>query len=300
MTKWETDPQTGLRVGIALIAAILLLDGGLITWAATTPVTFLTFLVGLTILVSLAAIALLVYWLSGLVRSAYTLDRNALTIHWGVNEQVIPTPQITQVVRGEELTGRARFRSFHWPGHWVGYGEIEGLGQTLFYATVPPAQQVFLVTPGLAYGISPEDREGFLRTLYTRLQMGPTQLVEPSSRGLAFLQGDFWRDHLGLLGLLTTGFVAVLALFGTISARFPDLPRLLPLHFDAYGDADRLGPQGQIFFLPLIGLLILVVNGLLGGVLYRRERQAAYLLWGGAMVIQLLLWVAVLGILSVF
>jgi len=295
LTRWQTDPQTGLRVGIALIAAVLLVDGGLLTAVIVQPVTFWTFLAALVVLVSLGFIGLLIYWLSGLVRGGYTFDRNAFTISWGLTEQVIPTPQIERVVRGEELAGRVRLRGFHWPGYWVGYGEVEGLGPTLFYATEPPQRQVFLVTPGLAYGISPEDREGFLRTLSTRLQMGPTQVVEPTSRGPEFLRWDFWRPR---LTLLTGGAVAVLALFGYLCARFPTLPRLLPLHFDAAGAPDRLGPQGEIFFLPLIGLLMILFNGVLGGVLYRRERLAAQLLWGGATVAQALLWLAVLTILS--
>jgi len=298
VTKWQADPQIGLRVGVALIAAVLLVDGGLIAWAATNPVTLWTFLVGLAVLASLAVIGLLVYWLSGLVRSGYTLDRNALTITWGANEQVIPTPQIERVVLGEELEGRVRFRGVRWPGYWVGYGQVEGLGPTLFYATAPPRRQVFIATPGLAYGISPEDREEFLRTLHTRLQMGPTQAVEPTSHGPAFLRWGFWRDRLGL-GLLLGAWVVVVALFGFLCARFPTLPRLLPLHFDATGDPDRLGPQGEIFFLPLIGLVVLLINGGLGGLLYRRERLAAYLFWGGAAGVQVLLWAAVLGILTV-
>lgn len=297
MTQWQTDPQTGLRVGIALMTLILLVDGGLIAWAATHPVTFLTFLTGLTVLISLAVIGLLAYWVGGLVRSGYTLDRNALVITWGASEQVIPTPQIERVVPGEEIQGRVRLRGIRWPGYWMGYGEVEGLGPTLFYATASPKEQIFIATSGLAYGISPEDRAGFLRTLHSRLQMGPTQAVEPASYGPAFLQWSFWRDRLGL-GLVLGAFVATVALFGLLCAYFPTLPRLLPLHFDAAGLPDRLGPQGEIFFLPLIGSVVLLVNGGLGGFLYRWERLAAYLLWGGAVAVHVLLWAAVLGILA--
>jgi len=138
--------------------------------------------------------------------------------------------------------------------------------------------------------------EGFLRTLQTRLQMGPTQRVEPTSEGPAFLEWEFWRDRLGLV-LLAGAALGVLALFGFLSAQFSSLPRLLPLHFDATGAPDRLGPRQQIFFIPVIGLVVLLVNGGLGGLLYRRERVASYLLWGGAGLVQLLLWAAVVGIL---
>ncbi len=297
MTEWHTDPQTGLRVGVALIAALILVDAGLIAWAATQPVTFATFVAGLLVLMSLAAIGWIAYRLAGLIRSAYVLDRNALVIVWGETEQVIPTPQIEGVVLGEEVRGRLRFRGVRWPGCWVGHGEIEGIGPVLFYATAPLEEQVLIRTPGLAYGISPEDRDGFLQVLHSRLQMGPTQLVEQSSYGPAFAYWEFWGDRLGV-GLLATGFLAVLALVGFLCARFPGLPPLLPLHFDAAGLPDRLGSRGEIFYIPLIGFVVLAVNGVLGGALYARERLGAYLLWGAGFLVQVLFWGAVLGILA--
>lgn len=296
MSEWETDPQLGLRVGVAIIAAILLLDGGLIAWAANRPVTLATFVVGLWVLVSLAAIAMLAYWLYGLVHSVYVLDRNALTIVWGEIQHVVPMPLIDRVLLGEEVKDRLRFRGVRWPGHWVGSGEIEGLGPVLLYSTLPPERQVFVVAQGVGYGISPGDQEGFLRALQTRMQMGPTQRVEPVSKGPAFLEWSFWRDRLALV-LLGGGLLAVLAMFALLCARFLSLPRLLPLHFDATGAPDRLGPRGQIFYLPTIGLIVLAVNGVLGGLLYRRERVGAYLLWGGATLVQVLFWAAVAGIL---
>jgi len=297
MTKWLTDPQNGLRVGVALLVAVLLVDASLITWAASHPPNIWTFVAAFLFLCSLLFVGVLTYWLNGLVQSGYILDRNSLTIIWGPNEQVIPTPQIERVLLGEEIEGHIHFRGVRWPGHWRGYGQIEGLGPTLFYATVPPRQQIFIVTPGLTYGISPEEPQAFLQTLRSRIEMGPTQLVEAASSGPAFLQWDFWRDRLGL-ALLAGALTAVVALFALLSARFPALPRSLPLHFDAKGAPDVLAPQGQIFFLPLIGLLVLLANGILGGLLYRRERLLAYLLWSGAAVIQILLWVAVMGILA--
>jgi len=297
MTEWYTNPQTGLRAGLALIAAVLLVDIGLVIWAATRPVDGLTFLAGLCILGRLVAIGLMGYWISGLVQSAYVLDRNALVILWGETEHVIPLPQVQRVLLGEEVTGRLRFRGVRWPGYWVGYGEIEGLGPVLLHATAPLEEQVILVTPGLAYGISPEDRDGFLSTLQTRMQMGPTQWVEQASHGPAFARWEFWQDRPALV-LLTGGLVALLALTGFLCFRFPNLPPLIPLHFDALGTPDRLGVRGQIFFIPLIGLIVLTVNGVLGGLLYRYERLAAYLLWGSALAVQVLFWAAVLGILA--
>jgi hypothetical protein len=284
-------------VGIALIAAIVMVVGGLLAWAFTHPVSIWTFLVGLAVIISLGVAGLVIYWISGLVRSVYTLDRNMLIITWGPYEQVIPASDIERVVLGSDLEGKVRYRGVRWPGYWVGYGEIEGIGPTLFYATEPPPEQIFIVTEGLAYGISPEEREAFLTTLQTRLQMGPTQIVEPKSISPPFTQWAFWRDRWGQ-GLLIGSLIALVALLGLLMGRFPALPRLLPLHFDAAGDPDRLGPRGQIFFVPAIGGIVFLVNGALGGLLYRRERLVSLMLWGGSMLVEILLWAAVLGILT--
>ncbi|MBE9508399.1 MAG: DUF1648 domain-containing protein, partial [Chloroflexi bacterium] len=80
--------------------------------------------------------------------------------------------------------------------------------------------------------------------------------------------------------------------------QFPTLPLLVPIHFDAAGNPDRLVPRGQSFIIPLIGLLTLLVNGTLGGLAYPRERVASYLLWGGAVLVQVLVWTAAVGILG--
>jgi len=297
MTEWETNAIRGLSAGIGLMVAIVLVNAGLIWLAITRPLSVGTFVVGLAALVSLGLLGLVGYWLYGLARSGYLLDRNALVIRWGPAEQTIPAGNIERVLTGDEIEGRIRFHGGTWPGHCVGYGEVPGAGPALFYATVPPRRQIYVVTPGLTYGISPANREGFLESLRTRLEMGPTQIVEQSSRRPAFLDWPLWRDRLGL-ALLAAGFLALLALIGYLCFQFPALPRLVPLHFNVVGNPDRLGHRGQIFVLPLIGLLALLLNGALGWLAYRRERMASYLLWGGAILIQVLVWTAAIGILG--
>jgi hypothetical protein len=279
------------------MAAIILIDVDLIWLATNRPLGIGTFVIGLAVLLSLILLGLIGYWSYGLARSGYTLDRNMLTIRWGPTEQIIPTPQIGRVLTGDEVAGHIQFRGIMWPGHWVGYGEVPGAGSAFFYATVAPREQVYVVTPGLTYGISPTDPQRFIESLRQRLQMGPTQIVEQSSKRPGFLNWPLWRDTVGL-ALLAAGILAALALTGLLCFRFPTLSRLVPLHFNVAGTPDRLGPRGQIFIIPFIGLLALVLNGVLGGLIYRYERMASYLLWGGAVLIQVLVWTAAVGILG--
>ena len=297
MTEWETNAQRGIVVGIGLMTAITMVDFGLIWLAAIRPLSIGTFIISLAVLFSLGLLGLIGYWLHGLAHSGYLLDRNALVIRWGLTEQIIPAGQIERVLTGDEIEGRIQFYGGIWPSHCVGYGEVPGAGPALFYATVPPRNQIYIVTPGLTYGISPADGAGFLESLHRRLQMGPTQIVEQSSKRPGFLNWPIWQDWLGL-SLLIVGFLALLALVGLLCFKFPALPRLVPLHFDAAGTPDRLGPRGQIFTIPLIGLLALLLNGTLGGLAYRHERVASYLLWGGAVLIHVLVWTATIGILG--
>jgi hypothetical protein len=265
--------------------------------AASQPISLGTFIVGGAVLVGLALLGLIAYWVHGLASASYLLDRNALIIQWGPSKQVIPTNEIERVLTGDQIEEKIHFYGGRWPGHWVGYGEISDLGQTLFYATVPPHKQIFIATPGLVYGISPANRDDFLQSLHKRLQMGPTQIMEQSSQRLTLLDWPIWQDVLGL-GLLGAGALTLTGLIGLVSFRFPALPALLPLHFGASGSPDRLGPRGEVFLIPLIGLLTLLINGVVGGFLYRRDRVASYLLWGGSILVQLLVWTATLGVLA--
>ena len=99
--------------------------------------------------------------------------------------------------------------------------------------------------------------------------------------------------------LLITGATMCLLLFGLVSLRFPHLPPQISLHYTVLGLPDRTGPALQAFILPLIGLLALGANTLLGGVFYRREQVASYLLWGGTIVVQVLLWIGTVNLLRV-
>ena len=300
MTEWKVETTRGVVGAIGLMLTILLVDVNLIWLAASRPLTIGTFLVSLAVISSLGFLGLLGYWLYGLRRARYLLDRNQLIIQWGATEQIIPTGQIQRVVSGEEVEGQIHFYGGMWPGHWVGYGDLPEIGPALFYATTPPQQQIYIVTPVMTYGISPTEPEKFVASLRKRLEMGPTQIVELSSRRPAVMEWPLWYDRLGWV-LLVAGVGLLLLLIGWLCFHFHSLPWVIALHFDANGTPDRLGPRWQIFILPLIGLLTWLFNGILGGIFYRQkqERVISYVLWGGAVWVQLLAWVAAVGLIGI-
>jgi len=109
--------------------------------------------------------------------------------------------------------------------------------------------------------------------------MGATLALEEEITYGALISLPFWRDRLAQL-LLALGALANGALFAYLLARYPTLPRILPLHFTAS-----------------IGLIIFMANALLGFALHRREPLVTYLLAGTGLLTQFLIAITLLHII---
>lgn len=99
--------------------------------------------------------------------------------------------------------------------------------------------------------------------------------------------------------MLIVALFVNLGLFAFLILLSPQLPPLVPLHFDMTGQPDRIEPKDAIFSLPQIGFLMIALNFVLGAVFYRREALAAYMLGGMAIAVQFLLWFAAISIARV-
>ncbi|MFC2031697.1 PH domain-containing protein, partial [Chloroflexota bacterium] len=260
-------------------------------------ISFLTFLLGMIVVFSLPVLAVLVYQTVSGLTLRYRLNRNGITIHWGGNALIIPIRAIERVVSGHEIANDiTRRRGVRWPGHQWGEGAVPGIGRTQFLASRPLMDQLLLVMPGQAIGISPRDADGFVDAFASRQKLGPNRLLTQELRSASWLSWSLWNDRVART-LLIAAAVINLCLFGYICARFPNLDPQLPLHFNILGQADRIGVKIELFSLPIIGLIILVTNLVLGLFIYGRERAGSYLLWGAAATVQVLLWLAAFSIL---
>ncbi|MEA3346078.1 MAG: PH domain-containing protein [Chloroflexota bacterium] len=281
----------GVLTGAGFLLLILALDAWLGLCIAHRAPDFVSFLLGLVGLLTLPLLAALSYGLYGLLNLTYDVNRNRVLIRWGASEQVIPLKRITQVVEGNQWSELVRWRGMRWLGYVIGRGESEEWGSFLSLATEPLSRQLLLITPSQGYSISPLDRGEFLKALETRRRMGPFESPTQEMHHAPFLGWPLWRDRT-LWWLILAGALANGALLAYLCWRYPSLPRFLPLHFDPLGHADRIGTRGELFRLPLIELLTLLVNSVLSGILHRRGRLVSYLLPGGTIVVQALLGVA--------
>ncbi len=294
--NWTPDRRKGVLIGIGWVLLLVLLDGLLLWRIIGGRINGWTFIAALLVLVSLPAMALLGYWLYGLVCLRYEFDRNRLIIYTAAGEQIVPMGHIVRVIDGREAHLQVAMKSPVWPGYWIGPGMVNDLGLTLFYAVTPPTEQAIIVTPSVAYGISVPDMETFMQVFRAALHMGPSVEMTQTSRRASYLNWAVWHDRLLQSLVLGTVLINVL-LFALLTFRYPALPDCLPLHFDARGVVDRIAARQEVFDLPVIGLIVLTVNGLIGTALYRWQHIAAYLAWSGALVVQVFFLLALWNII---
>ena len=203
----------------------------------------------------------------------------------------------TTASTGQRVSFTASVRGINWPGYHVGRGHFAPVGEVVFYTTTPFANALLVHTARRAYAISPAEPQAFVREYNLRRRLGQLEPVAEGARDGWFTGHPLWRDRMAwwLLGL---GATAAAFLFAFLFLRYSDLPETLRIHFNQQGQADRLGGREDLFWLPVIGMLVFLANAALGFVLQRRDRVIARLLYGVSLVTLGLLWLAVLGIIA--
>ncbi len=265
------------------LAALTLFLAGQMTAARPVGPKTVVFLV---LLLPVAGLTLILAWrvwqLFGL---DYWLDRDALRIHWAGDLIILPLDRITAITRNQQ-SDRSRDRPnwLHWPFVWM---EPRRLGNPrAIYATQAPADCLAVVMADCTYLISPADPAAFLSAFHTRQKLGPLRVLPETVESSALHEHWFWRDRLAQF-LLVAGFLAGLLLLAYFLWRYPTLPEQTPLHFDARGLVDRIGPRRALMLLPSVALLIWFFNVVIGFAFYERRPLAAYLLWGNALAVQI-------------
>ncbi len=270
---------------IAWIVATLLLLISLILLIQLlrTPLGPSSIALSLTLLLALGLLATLLYRLWALHGLDYWIDRDAVRILWAGNKIIIPLGDIQQVEsKPTGLDSNAHW--WAWPTRWVELLRPES--DQASYATLPAEESLALKTPYATLLISPEDADGFVAALHERQALGPARKLEPTIAEPSFRQHWLVQDRLPLF-LMGTGLFFGIALLGLLVWRYPTMPQQIPLHFNAEGVPDLLGPRRSIFLLSAITLLIGFFNAAVGIALYERHKLAAYMLWGSALLLQI-------------
>ncbi|MSP21529.1 MAG: hypothetical protein EXR66_00640 [Dehalococcoidia bacterium] len=283
----------------------LLVGSGLALWSAGVAYVMFAFaleagvgiasMLAYTGAAALTGLALLfAFWTHALATIAYGIDRNGLLITWGPTRQVVPLGEIERLVPGTAV-GVPPVRGISWLGHHIGRGEIDRIGEVMFYSTHQTAEQVlYVMTSEHTYAISVEDPHAFAREIQLRQELGPTAGVRHHVEREGTAAQPFWEDTLARVMVLAA-LVACLALWVYVVERYAGVPPTLALTFPPGMPTALVSVSGReaLFALPRSATAILAINFAIGIVAHASSRVAGYVLFGLAGLAQLAIFLAV-------
>ena len=285
------DASTRRISAICLAGGVILFALSLGTMIALrdNAVSAILFWMGLAALVGIFISAILIYRAIALFSLRYTLTRNGLDIRWGLFSHRIPIDQIKTMVpvTTDALPARRLLGAFTVPRWWLGRWR-----NAYFYAPTDTEKLVRVESDEAEIFASPIDADAFIAAWQARVPLGTTQHWHHEIIRHGFLRHQLWIDPLARR--LVLGAIALtLVLVGGVFARYPSLPAQIPLQMTALGQSAALVARGQLLWLPVGGVVLLVFNLLLGAAYYGKNRFAAYVLWFLAALVQIGLWVGV-------
>lgn len=283
---FKPSPYPGRWYGPLAMLALIGLDVVLLRAILAREVDGLSFILALFMLGTVLVIVYLGYRTLGAFTLEYWVDRNAVTLVWGLTRQIVPMGQIERIIVAPQVAPLDGPAPWHWPVPQRRRIKTDTFGTVNAYSTRPLPEQIVLVTSGENYSVSPLDQGRFLDALQDRFALGPNRVLETELQRPPLWTWPLWRDRAALF-LMAAGLLGVLVMFAALTFSYPDLSPDLPMHFDVTGLPDRIAEKSELFTLPIIGLVVWVLNTGLGIWLYRHvQRGSAYLLWFGALAVQ--------------
>ena len=311
MLEFRTSSYRSGFIGLVVAAGLAAVATGLGALIVTMgnvsvgrPLPLFVFGLGVALLLNLIVLALVLYWSVAALRLRYRVDRNGLAIWWGASKLTVPMERIQAVMPGHEIDAHGdealewvTFRGIGWAGLRAGHARLSNDTLASVFTTLPLAQSTFVLTPDHAYILSPDSSDAFVEAWRVRRPLGPTQYWQEKEERVQLLGLPIWHDRLSWV-LIGFSLLANLALNIYLALVFDRLPSMLSFHFDVLGRADRIASRSEIMRLPQVALLMLLLDLGVGFVIYRHERIAAYLIWGGGLILQFLLWGAAITIIG--
>jgi hypothetical protein len=167
------------------------------------------------------------------------------------------------------------------------HAAAETLPNVVACATRPLSESLLLDTGNQVFAITPRHLAQFIEVLQENYRLGPATHLSVAEVRTGFFSRIFGRGAIGLI-LLGAGLVGVLALFGRLMIPFPTLPSPLPFRYTTDGLPEVVRDKTALFIIPAIGLLTWLVNGVWGAwMTFRSQPTGAYMLWGGAIIVQI-------------
>jgi hypothetical protein len=251
-----------------------------------------------TVFIFLAVLAffpipILAYRLYSLTHANYSLNRDQLTLTWGLRVEQIPVSDIEWVRPLTALSGPIPMPFFRLPGSVLGLRRHPDLGPVEFLAS-DEKSLLLVATSRKIFAISPEAPVNFLQEIQRAIEMGSLTPTIQKSVYPSFVVAQAW-DSLAARYLWLAGFFANIGLLAWVSLMAPSLGHV-SLGFLPSGASRPPSPGITLILLPIVSVLFFLIGWVTGLIIYRREdrRPMAYIVWTSGLVSSLLFLVAVL------
>lgn len=183
----------------------------------------------------------------------FTVQDSTFFINFGFSKRKIPYSEIRDV-KVTETTLLLRLFGASWPGlHWGLYSAKE-LGKVWVYSTKISGDFVLLeLMDGSKIVISPEDSQELSNELNAkRKQFGTATHIQAldSSKRFVYLQ-------------VLAVFGAFFVFLGYLLWIYPNLPEIIPVHFDLNMVPNRWGNKSELFLIAGIAAIFPILNSVL-------------------------------------
>ena len=250
----------------------------------------------LNLLLMLAAFTLLPlmgYRAYSVIQGNYTLDRERITIQWGLRYEDLPLSDIEWVRSALDLTTPLPLPRFRLPGSVLGFRRHPDLGVVEFLAS-ETRNLLLIATAKRVFAISPADPIIFVREFQRFIELGSLTSMPARSIYPSFIIARAYDSALARY-LWLSGLFLNIGLIIWVSLLTPNLTRV-PLGFSPYGEPLGPFPPLRLLLLPLLSASSFVVGWLAGLFFYRQPQQQiiAFIIWASSSLTSLLFLLAVL------
>jgi hypothetical protein len=289
--------RRGLTFQISLIILSAVLVAVFAILASQEPIGFRFSIYILVAALAFFPLPFLAYWSYSLYRANYSLDREKLTINWGLRQEQIPVSEVEWVHPIEAQASRVPLPIIHLPGAIIGVRNHPDLGQVEFLAS-DTNNLLLVATSRRVFAISPQDMKSFLEDIQHAIELGSLTPAAPHSVFPTFVLGQAWESLLARY-LWLAGLFLNIGLFGWVTILIPTL-RQIPLGFLPSGAVGEPVPAAGLILLPGVSLFFTLIGWVAGLTFYRRtdHHLLAYIVWASGVVSTLLFLVAVMFIVS--
>jgi hypothetical protein len=284
-----------LQVTLILVLASLTAVFGLLASQESINLRFIVYILIAT--VAFFPLPFMSYRLYSLNRSNYTLDRDKLTLTWGLRVEQIPVSEVEWVRKMESMKVPLSLPFLHLPGAITGLKRHAELGPVEFLAS-DSKTLVVVATAKRVFVISPADTTGFMQNIQRTIEMGSLSPAASQSVYPTFVIAQAWESMLARY-LWLAGLFLNVGMLVWVSLMIPTLGHV-SLGFQASGTAREAVLGAGLILLPLVSIFFYLLGWVAGLIIYRRpdHRLLAQLIWASGVVSAILFLLAVMFVIT--